>query len=341
MKKTLIAAAVAAAVAAPSANAGVVIYGKIHNSIDYVNNIATFTTKQWQVASRTSRIGFKGSEDLGNGLKAIWKVEASYDTANGGAWGGSSRNTYVGLSGDWGTFLVGRHDTPYKMAFYSTGIDMMGDTVADANTMYLFHEVRASNAIAYVSPNMNGLTIAAAIIPGENGAIGGNGLADAYSLGVMYKNNGLKAALGYEDLNLLGGFTKNSKVFAGVGYSMNGFDVALGYQSHDIGLVNNLKSWAIAGAYSFGNNKVIGTVGQAKFGTAKMQSYALGVEHKFSKRTKAYALYAVSENGISGTVSGGNGVPGTPITNLGLVNIGASPVSFKGKAFSLGMIHNF
>ena len=179
MKKTLIAAAVAAAVAAPAANAGVVIYGQLHIALDYLDaDLSTSgVSKVWEVNSRTSRIGFKGSEDLGNGLKAIWKLEntvritdtgSTFGSHNGarGHWG-SARNAYVGLASDWGTVLVGRHDTPYKMGFYSTGIDMLGDSIIDANSMYGIVEVRADNAIAYVSPNMNGLTVAAAIVPGE------------------------------------------------------------------------------------------------------------------------------------------------------------------------------
>ena len=178
MKKTLIAAAVAAAVAAPAANAGVVIYGKIHVSIDYLDaetsevcsGAGTTPGGGFNVCDRTSRIGFKGSEDLGNGMKAIWKLETAVNIADGGSAGGSfgsARNSYIGLAGDWGTFLYGRHDTPYKMAYYASGIDMLGDSFMDSNLLYGHQEWRRDNAIAYVSPNWNGLTIAGAVIPAE------------------------------------------------------------------------------------------------------------------------------------------------------------------------------
>jgi predicted porin len=381
MKKTLIAAAVAAAVAAPAANAGVVIYGKMHASIDYLDENASgmvgptgLAVSGWQVQSRASRIGFKGSEDLGNGLKAIWKVEFGVDITDNGGWN-SNRNRYIGLAGDWGTFLIGRHDTPYKMAFYSTGIDMMGDTIADANAMYGFDERRASNAIAYVSPNMNGLTVAAAIVPGEGMGVGatpfgtpftgplaafapplsaGNGMADAYSIGLMYKNNGLKLAIGYEDLGF--GVTAptvpltthdDTKWFLGAGYSMNAFDVSIGYEDRSAALKGGValgadqKTWAISAAYTFGNNKVIATFGNTDtdftaggvlLGNTDADSWALGLEHKFSKRTKAYAIYASSERQLGGT----NGVPVPGITTPA----GSIP-SQSGKGFSLGMIHNF
>jgi predicted porin len=319
MKKTLIAAALAAAVAAPSANAGVVIYGKLHTSIDYFDQNATLTgLKQWRVTSRASRIGFKGSEDLGNGLKAIWKVEFGVDIADNAGWN-SNRNRYVGLAGDWGTFLVGRHDTPYKMAFYSTGIDMLGDSIIDQNAMFGYNEVRASNAIAFISPNMNGLTLAAAIMPCEGG-VGCNGLADFYSLGVMYKNNGLRVAFGYEDFGA--GLIKNEKWLLGAGYTMNAFDVAVAYQNWDVGLPQDWKSYSLAFGYSFGNNKVIVTGGKMDMGFADATSWGLALQHKLSKRTSAYAAYGSSERQLGG-------MPG-PIF----------PVN-DAKAFSLGMIHNF
>ena len=281
MKKTLIAAAVAAAVAAPAANAGVVIYGQLHIALDYLDaDLSTSgVSKVWEVNSRTSRIGFKGSEDLGNGLKAIWKLEntvritdtgSTFGSHNGarGHWG-SARNAYVGLASDWGTVLVGRHDTPYKMAFYSTGIDMLGVSIIDANSMYGIVEVRADNAIAYVSPNMNGLTIAAAIVPGEgytNPVTGEtfDGLADNYSISAMYSNNGLKLAVGYESLDqglpatAFGGTVPGlcataaltpgdcTNTMVGAGYSMNGFDVS-GEPPYAYSLVWVDRSWSFAG----------------------------------------------------------------------------------------------
>lgn len=240
MNKKLIAAAIAAAVAAPAAMADAVIYGKLHTSID--SNDVSFdgstVEDNWTMASRASRLGFKGSEDLGGGLKAIYQMEftVNMDGNESGAagqdggdgWGGQ-RNTFIGLSGDWGTVVVGRHDTPAKMAFYAAGTDVLGDSIIDLNsgTVGVFNEFRADNAIAYVSPNFSGFTVAAAIVPGEDSGVSGapgtgtvtvkaglfgqtltttitgvstanansrNGIADHYSVGLMYSGNGLKRA---------------------------------------------------------------------------------------------------------------------------------------------------
>ena len=66
------------------------------------------------MSSNSSNIGFRGSEDLGGGLKAIFQIESAIniDTGSGGL---GSRNSNVGLSGGWGTVFYGNWDTPYKV----------------------------------------------------------------------------------------------------------------------------------------------------------------------------------------------------------------------------------
>ena len=308
MKKTLIAAAVAAAVAAPAANAGVVLYGKIHVSIDYLDaqtsarcsGNGTTPGGGFNVCDRTSRIGFKGSEDLGNGMKAIWKMESAVNIADGGSAGGSwgsARNSYIGLAGDWGTFLYGRHDTPYKMAYYASGIDMLGDSFMDTNALYGHQEWRRDNAIAYVSPNWNGLTLAAAVIPAEGSPNPqDDSFADSYSIGLMYSYNGMKLSAGYEDTEgELGRESQNWML--GAGYSMNAFDISAVYVDQEGGTAidSELDGYAVSMAYTWGNNKFIGTVGQSDWGDDDGLGYGVAVQHMFSKRTSAYLGYSSTE----------------------------------------------
>ena len=86
MNKKLIAAAIAAAMAAPTAALAndVTIYGVAHLSIDYLDSDLD-SVDGFDVASRASRLGFKGTEDLANGLKAIWKMEFQVDMADAGS----------------------------------------------------------------------------------------------------------------------------------------------------------------------------------------------------------------------------------------------------------------
>jgi len=395
MKKKLLTLAVAAALpmATQAANAEVTIYGKIHASIDYVNykkdlvsisaTVNTNTTpwtetfsesaadqnNQWDVTSRATRLGFKGSEDLGNGMKMIWKIETQANIADGSG-GFTFRNTYIGLAGNWGTFIYGRHDTPMKM---STGkLDIFADTIADYNQLAGFVDIRANDAIAYVSPNFSGLTLVGAIVPdADSGFEGGvkdsetGDLAGAYSLAAMYSNGGLFLAGAYESLDNLAGGADAKHWRIGAGYDFGNFHIGAVYADQDA-VVNSLngigfvqadtsglvgvpdgKSLTINGSYTFGNNVVKAAWGRYKldekaFITANwditeaagvytikgdavdqndddtFDSWAIGLDHNFSKRSKVYVIYAASDVDLNGT----NGVG-------------------KQSAFSLGMVHNF
>jgi hypothetical protein len=97
MNKKLIAAAIAAAIAAPTAALAndVTIYGVAHLSIDYLDTDA-LSSDGFDVASRASRLGFKGTEDLANGLKAIWKMEFQVDMGDAGNQQEGSFSRYTG-----------------------------------------------------------------------------------------------------------------------------------------------------------------------------------------------------------------------------------------------------
>ena len=136
MQKKLIALAIAGAFVAPAAFAesgNVTIYGIMDASYDITDN-GNSTTAQGEktnkVSSNSSRLGFKGSEDLGNGLSAVWQLETGINVDGTTASNLNSRNTFVGLSGKtWGTVILGKHDTPYKISTRS--LDMFGDGLAD------------------------------------------------------------------------------------------------------------------------------------------------------------------------------------------------------------------
>ncbi len=340
MKRTLVAVAISAAVAAPGAFAESVMYGKIHTSIDQVD--VTNTVDNWQVNGRASRLGFKGSEDLGDGLKAIFQLELGFNSDGGGTGqtgassglGGSSRNTFVGLSGGWGTFIVGRHDTPMKMAFYASGNELLGDSILDLNLsnsltpsksnktpIGVFSEYRANDAIAYVSPNFSGFSFTGAVIPGEDQIPSGrDNIADHYSLGAMYKGGGLKASLGYQSTRA--NRLDQETIQAGASYSFGMFQIGGQYEKTDnFAFVSNddYDAWAITGKAKFGNSAVSLVYTDSELdNNYESQGWGLAAEHNFSKRTKVYAAYAADERDPSG---GG--------------------ASTDADVFSLGMIHDF
>ena len=336
MKKVLSIAIAAALVAPVAAMADATVYGKVRMSVDNVSvDDGTDDDSLWEIKSQTSRLGVKGSEDLGNGLKAVYKLEFGVDIAGnqrsqasdaesitnitsveefGGDQPFSARNAYVGLAGDFGTALIGRHDTPLKM---STGkLDYFADTSADFNSSYMgrFSDRRADGTIVYISPNWSGFTVAGAIIPGENTEA--NGLADAYTVAGMYSNAGIFLSAAYEaadaDTDLLGGNGDHSQWRVGAGYDAGDWKVAAVYEDESIDDADggddllDEKRWAISGGVKLGMGMVKATYqdSDGEDGVAlnsnSVTSWALGYDHNMSKRTQLYALYLDSTTEAEG-----------------------------------------
>ena len=351
MKKKLLVLAVATALPMGAAQAGVTIYGKIHASIDYVSPDSYRVTPDvcvmpldshdyvcpsvkispddvWNVTSRASRIGFKGSEDLGNGLKMIWKVESQVDVAGGGNTDGTywkARNAYIGLAGGWGTFLYGRHDTPLKM---STGkLDLFSDELADYNATAGFVDRRADDAIAYISPSWGGLTLAGAIVPDADAPEDDGDLVGGYSVAAMWTLNSLYLAAAYEDIDDWAGYDANHWR-VGIGWDIGNFSIAGVYESEDNELISDsdVDKYQLSAAYKFGNNKIKGMIADNDYdqdddwedfidnGT----SWAVGWDYNFSKRSQIYVQYADSDHDLQDTNATG-----------------------EQQGFSMGMVHSF
>jgi predicted porin len=154
MNKKLLIAAVGAALAAGSvaANAAVTVYGKVNLGIAQVDN---GTDGVYGVTDDASRLGFKGDEDLGGGLKAIYLFESGVDADNGGI-AASARDHFAGLAGSWGSFRLGQFNSAYKLV--SVPLEIFGDTVGDFTHPTFTGESRTPNTMSYTSPNWGGFS---------------------------------------------------------------------------------------------------------------------------------------------------------------------------------------
>ena len=366
MKKSLIALAVAGAVSAPAmaATSNVDIYGNIGLSYDYINtdsNVPGADKKLSRVSSNSSRIGFKGSEDLGGGLAAIWQIEQQFDWDNGtqnlvGTLGNNTnlnlRNTFLGLSSkSMGTVLMGKHDTPYKIA---TGkLDIFGDTSADYNNIVanvggqILYDLRPGNVLAYVTPTFNGIHGAIAYVFGNEVGNGAAPNQSAWSAMGMYDNGPIFASLAYEqhtNLNAVGEDRHAWKL--GAGYNFGDGQVGFIYEdAQDIVGVSaqNRKAYYLNGQYNMGNIALKAAYGHAgKLDTiadSGANTYSLGVDYNLSKRSRLYAQYTKTNNDTNGQYSLGAG--GGSSINLGT---NTNPVAGAGadpSVFSIGMRHTF
>lgn len=340
MNKKLIAVAVAAAFAAPmAASADATIYGAIHTSVQFNDLEGQNVTIQDNVTveSNDGALGIKGSEDLGNGLTAVYKIEANF-AGDDGSLPSTLDEVWVGLSGGWGTAAIGRDDHPYKNVLNATGYNPNGDKITDLDAMndrvgaVGFRQLTADNAIVYISPNFSGFSGTAALVAVEgSGAPGSttNDGFDAYSIGANYAGGGLKAGLAWEDIDISNPNAETAWVL-GASYTFGGFTIGGAYEEQEDvvalgGPGSEAKTWGLSGTYAFGNNVIgVNYVSEDQDNPAgveigDIEGWGLTAAHNMSNRTQVYAAYADSENDVTGGRAAGD----------------------EDQRFSLGVIHSF
>jgi len=358
MQKKLIALALASAFAAPAfaATSNVDIGGTMAFSIDSLDADSVGNGRNTNISSNASNIFFKGSEDLGGGLKAIWQVQTYFsaggtgntDTAFGGSDGVGSGNTFVGLSGGFGTVILGKNESPVKLL--SRKVDFFNNQIGDSRNLTIDKagagvgfDTRPANMVAYVTPNMSGFSATVGYFSNyANGATTDTSV-DGYAAAGTYENGPLFVGLGYEQHNLsntgvVG--TNDEKVWRlAAGYTIGDFKVTGLYQkSNDNGGVNgsDRRVWGVGAGYNIGAFLVkasyydAGDLNSVANTGAKM--YAVGADYSLSKRTKLQLAYAATDNDTGANMSAFGGGHGDSPT----ITAGANPTGF-----SLGVVHSF
>ena len=323
MKKSLLALALLGAFAGSAqAQSSVQIYGTLDAGVVKRTDQATSIGKR---ANNT--LGFKGTEDLGNGLKAIFQLEMRYEPDTGttetNATGiqrplfqGQSR---VGLTGDFGTFRIGRGLTAFQessIAFepfhgiptpqgFQADLQVAGYT-SDPLGLAGNSANRFSNAVFYNSPEYMGFQLNTTIGSREsnNGvALVGRGtalvpqyaanaaaLANPYSISVTYKNGPGALMLAHERNAV------ETNVTSFAGYVMVApvtklmFSMTRQDQEHTRLVNQNTKAWVVGANHTIGAGKILAGVGRKHTdGLDTVRQYSLGYEYSLSKRTYVYA----------------------------------------------------
>jgi predicted porin len=359
MKKSLIALAVAGVVASPAFadTANVNIYGRMAYSLDWVDTNSDNDNDDDLVTGRdnVSRVGVKGTEDLGNGLSAVWQAELQLNTTGDGspftadngsmAW----RNTFAGLSGKtWGTLIAGRHDTPYKLA---TGkLDIFSDTAGDYNGTVgnvigmNVADLRADGTIAYITPNWSGFHAAIAYVDGAG--LGTDTEAEAWSVMGMYENGPLFLSAAYEDMDT-DSFNLNTPLGVAVDPELQSWKIGAGFKFGNFqigGLYENIEldadnaddigrqDFYVNGQYTMGAIVLKAAWGYADevedIDDSDAMVWTVGADYNLSKRTKLFALYTMVDNEDNARYR-------TSTTGY------ARAEGEEQEVFSLGIVHNF
>lgn len=374
MQKKLLPLAIAGVLAAPSAvladvtaASGVNIYGQLHASWDFVDmDKASDSSDDNTAVFRNSRVGFKGSENLSGDLKANWQVETKVDTDDDAM---ELRNSYVGLSGkQWGEIRLGKHDTPYKMA---TGkLDIFTDTIADynnvigavsgyndANTNNAYDagealygvrfDQRPSQTVIYFTPDFNGLQAAIGRQSYSRDEAAGVDESDAWSLMGKYEQGGLLASVAYETHS--GEFsTSNTDEMdawkVGLGYTLGDSKIGFVYEAIESDASNSAQSrdaFHLNFSQAFGPSVLKLAYSKAEESDAANANdgadiWTIGLDHKVSKHTTLYALYASLDNDEGGNYNLYSG------SNAGeYYNEATGGIGEDADGFSVGIIHKF
>ncbi len=331
MKKSLIALAVLASAGVASAQSSVTLFGIVDATLQFGKGSVSNKTQLTNSGYNSSRLGFRGTEDLGGGMSASFWLEAGVNNDNGSgqatnlnnqstgtstATAGTqgltfNRRSTVSLGGGWGELRLGRDYTPQ---FWNlTVFDPFGTNGVGTNQMLNSSlggpvNVRASNSIGYFLPgNLGGFYGQVQHYRGENN----NNLANdgtGTALRVGYANGPVNAALATSSTKYATGDIKTTNIGGqwdfGVAKLMGqyGRDRISGGATGKGGLIGALVPVGpgeIRLAYSTYKNNLAGD--------PKTNKIALGYVHNLSKRTAVYATYArVKNSGGAAQALGGS-----------------------------------
>ena len=322
MKKSLVALAALALVGAASAQSSVTLFGVVDATVAFGNGSIANKTQLTNSGYNSSRLGFRGTEDLGGGLNASFWLEAGVNNDNGsgantstnnqstGATGGGgltfNRRSTASLGGAFGEVRLGRDYTPHfwnQTVFDPFGTNGVGTTQTLNSGLGGATAVRASNSVGYFLPKMGGIYGQVQVYMGENLKNGAATEKDGggASLRVGYAAGPVNVALALGETKFAAGNIKSTNI--GASYDL-GVAKLSGLYTQD---TNSSATSPDGKGYLLGVNAPMGAGEiRAAYSTyktslvtdSKSNKVALGYVHNMSKRTALYTTFArVSNSG--------------------------------------------
>ena len=315
MKKSLIALAVLAASGAAMAQSSVTLFGIVDAGVGRVSAGGTSVTGVTNSGLASSRLGFRGEEDLGGGLKAGFWLEGGMSNDTGTGQGGGAagpgfefkRRSTISLMGGFGEVRLGRELTVGYVN--STAADVFGDNGVGAsigkNHFAGVIETRKGNGISYILPsNLGGFYGQVQYVFGEQLSSAAYDKAGDY-LGARlgYRNGPLDTAVGFakgrgtlvqgangdaDQFNIFASYDLGVvKAFIGFNQEKNKAPTQEKYQSYLLGLTAPVGPGTIRVSYNDVDKKNSGD---------DAQKFAIGYVYDLSKRTAIYGTYAHVKN---------------------------------------------
>ena len=321
MNKKLVTVAMGVVLTLPlavqAANSGPTVYGKLFAGYQLSDN---GVVDQYEMQTNSSRLGFKGTADLSNGLEGIYQIERGIDIT-GEDTTISARPTYVGLKGSFGTVTAGVQDTPFKMSqgkadmFNDVEAELSGVRDLDLKDVLTSGEIRMTNSIAYFSPKFSGMEFRLQVAPGERSdttvapaASESDGPVDQASLSLVYDQNGFYGAIAYDSdvQSTQGTLTSGATFLTGRdavrltgGATMGAFAGYVMFEQSELANVAGADSetgFLVSGSYAIGQTTLKAQVISSDIRAAGGQQVSLGVDQALAKKTRAMAFFSTYEN---------------------------------------------
>lgn len=289
------------------AQGGPQIYGQLRLTVNSIKNGSAGELEE--LRDNASRLGFRGTEDLGGGMSAMFGLEMGIDADTGASTAPSFRNSYVALRGGWGTLALGRLDSanPTGSPLYSqvTAITSFAANDAGATaigTSMLNARNRVSNAVGYRSPDWAGFDVRARYyLRGAPSAPDVENGAKSVDLGLNYGSGPLRAGLGYGRDSRPGGLLANemrSKWQAGLRYDLGDFEPYLlgGHESflNAATARHSVRYWLAGVRWSRGPHAVVFNVMRRDVQTSltgERKRWQAAYTYALSRRTELQAFY--------------------------------------------------
>ncbi len=306
MKKLCIPAVVLAlAPLAAMAQGSVTVYGRLDVSVDDTKTGKDTVT---QMRDNASRLGFRGVEDMGGGLKAAFGLEMGLNVDTGTPTSPVYRNSYVALLGGFGAIALGRLDSanPTRSPIYSLITQNTDFVIHDAGATAVGTRIhnarnRTSNSLGYITPEFGGATFMARYyLNGSDVANVAESDIKQLDVGLNYKAGGLGMGIGFSKDSVAGGlkdnnFSRKATVVAGYDFGFVRPYASYGRDEYKATATSRKKVdyWLLGASFKFGSSKIIANymerdVQSDRNGTLK--KFQAGYAYQLSKRTTLFAL---------------------------------------------------
>ena len=345
MKKSLLAlAALTAFAGAASAQSSVTLFGIVDAAYGHVSAGGRSVSGISNSGLNSSRLGFRGIEDIGGGMRAGFWLEGALSNDDGNAAGLTfQRRSTVSLMGNFGEIRLGRDYTP---SFWNTtqydpfgtngvGTSLTPGMISAAGITTNTTAVRSNNTIGYFLPgNLGGFTGQVQYGFGEVASNAPNrGQGNYFGFRVGYAAGPLSANYAYGNVKGVSGATNVKTNNIGFAYDLGFVKPMFFWGNEKAGTGAKVSAWELGLTAPIGAGELRAAFSDYDVANSNndWKKFAIGYGYNLSKRTQLYTTYARVTN---------KGAQNRSVSNNGL-SAGLAAAGGKSTGYEFGIRHQF